>query len=84
MRSDELFGALIRALGIWETVSGLTWIPNIFGTFGQYRDVATDLYTKAMWANFGSSTARIVFGCVLFFGANLLVRLAYPRRTMAE
>ncbi len=77
MKTDELFGVLIRALGIWEIATGLKYLPNLVGTIHRWNDDAEFFYTM-LGAAISMSGVTLIVGCFLFFAANWLTRLTYP------
>jgi hypothetical protein len=79
MKAPEFFGALVRVLGIWEIVHGVTLAPSIFSLFGQ-QSVQAMAVRQAVRMTVANSGLHILLGVLLFFGAPLLVRLAYGRR----
>jgi hypothetical protein len=77
MKPQELFGVLMKAMGVWELVAGLEALPNFVLNFQAYHNETQ--FIAIFFANMLSfSGMRIVFGCLLFFRAEWLARKVYP------
>jgi hypothetical protein len=61
MKSEEIFGIIVRALGIWEVVSGAEGIAAISAGLG----VIFAIFVKG------------AIGGILLFNADAIVRAAY-------
>jgi hypothetical protein len=61
MKAPDVFGIVVRTIGLWEIVQGLNVLPALF--------------TSPMAAVAAALPA--VIGAILFFGANGFVRSAY-------
>ena len=77
MKTDELFGVLIRALGIWEIATGLRSLSQLIANIQRW-DNDTELFYMVLRAGISMSGVSLIVGCFLFFGANWLTRLTYP------
>ena len=78
MKAHEFFGALMRAIGVWQVISGLVLLPRMANFFGQ--GLTRQIVGRAIWAVAAESVVHVVAGVVLFLAADWLVRLAYGRR----
>ena len=77
MKTDELFGVLIRALGIWEIATGLRSLSQLIATIQRW-DNDNEFFYMILSAGLSMSGVSLIVGCFLLFGANWLTRLAYP------
>ena len=75
MKAHEFFGALIRAIGIWQIANGLVLLPSLTNLFGQTTGLPRAVVGRAIWTVVASSGVHIVVGVLLFASANWLVRL---------
>jgi hypothetical protein len=69
MKGYELFGVVVRTLGLLSIVQGITALPSI---------------PQDAWLFGGTMTLHFVAGAILFFGADVFVRNAYHRVTVDE
>ena len=80
MRVDELFGAAIRVLGVWNIAGGFWWIPGTIILLYDLSQSTTDpALIESIWRELGTSALRLTAGIILFFAADRIVRIAYPR-----
>jgi len=68
MRGHELFGVVVRTLGLWLIVQA----------------ILSFILSLASLQAFISVLAQAIVGAVLFFGANGFVRTAYHRIALDE
>jgi len=77
MNRQDLFGVLMKAMGVWELVAGLEALPHYVLSFSEYHNETQ--FIAIFFANLISfSGMRILFGCLLFFRAEWLARKVYP------
>ena len=76
MTTKESLGVAVRAIGIWELASGLAIFPTTAWNF-YYAEGHASLVSAGRTA-VSYSTGQILAGCFLFFGAEWIVRKAYP------
>ena len=66
MKASELFGVVIRSLGIWEIVLGISNLPMIVAMHGGPAEAAVM-----------DAGTRMIVGAVLYFAAGAFVGVAY-------
>jgi hypothetical protein len=77
MKPQELFGVLLKAMGVWELVAGLEPLPNYVLSFPETHN-ETQLISIFVANMLSYSGMRILFGCLLFFRADWFARKVYP------
>lgn len=77
MKTHELFGVLIRALGVWEIATGLRFLPNLIRAIGPWRN-DSEFFYEILSSAVSMSGVSLIVGCFLFFAADWLTRWTYP------
>jgi len=75
MNTRQLFGALLRAVAIWQIINVISEIPQLVGMIEQFASRPNQ--TVVMYYVLGP-TLRAILGTLLFFMADWLASLIYP------
>jgi hypothetical protein len=81
--TSELFGLAIRVLGLWQFVSGVVDLARFASPWQPYNNDLQFFHNVLVLA-VSTPGIQLVIGCLLFFGADRLVRLAYPQSICRE
>jgi hypothetical protein len=81
MKADELFGVVVRTIGLLCVINGAWYLIYGFlqsaGTFGPSLEDETAMY-------FASGIPFMAGGCLLMRGADWFVKFSYPSATKSE
>ena len=76
MKAHEIFGIVVRAIGIWKIATGIPLLPSFFGQAGRYSG-SIDLLKNVSWTALSLAGLDIVVGALLICFAKPIVALAY-------
>jgi hypothetical protein len=77
MKPSELFGVLLRIVGIWEIVAGAQFLPTLVDNFRGYNNDA-EFFRQLVLIAVSWGVLRIFLGAFLFFGSAWITSKAYP------
>jgi hypothetical protein len=77
MTTQQFFGALLRAVAIWQLIEALVQAPQLIAVAGQFFNVG-GIPVLLMYAP--GPIIRAALGCAVFVKADWLARLIYPDR----
>lgn len=82
LSAPELFGAILKAIGIWDIVMGLVSLPGAIGFAHVYPESGGSF--NQFLDTLALPSIAITFGCCFFFATDWFVQKAFPANLVTE